>query len=231
MMQAASGRECQDRPVARGGAMLHDLRFRTLLGADGWAALPPAVRARFGRRLSGSASITYVGEIVESRMTRAGRLLARLCRLIGGPLPQTEDIGVPAIVSVTEDAATGGQHWTRLYGRARGFPQVIHSSKRFAGPTGLEEYLGHGFGIALTVDADAAALHFRSDHFFLAAGPIRLRLPRFASPGALTISHVDRPDGWFAFVLTLRHPWFGEMIRQTGLFREHVAAPFEGDVR
>lgn len=213
--------------AAQSGETLPDLRFRALLGARGWATLPPAVRERFGKRLSGSASVTYVGEIVESSMTRAGRLLARLCRVIGGPLPQSEDVGVPAIVSVTEDAATGGQFWTRLYGRTRGFPQVIHSSKRFAGPTGLEEYLGCGFGIALTVSADPAALHFHSDHFLVVAGAVRLRLPRLVSPGRLTISHVDRPDGWFAFVLTLHHPWFGEIIRQTGLFREHVARASE----
>ncbi len=55
---------------------------------------------------------------------------------------------MPAVVSVTEEAAKGGQFWTCPYGRARGFHQVIHSSKRFAGATGLEEYLGRGFGIA-----------------------------------------------------------------------------------
>jgi hypothetical protein len=110
-----------------------------------------------------------------------------------------------------------------MYGRTRGFPQVIHSSKRFAGPTGLEEYLGCGFGISLTVSSDAEALHFHSDHYFIAFGAIRLRLPRWLGPGALTISHIERGDGWFAFVLMLRHALFGEVIRQTGMFRERIA--------
>jgi hypothetical protein len=30
--------------------------------------------------------------------------------------------------------------------------------------------------------------------------------------GALTISHIERDDGWFAFILTLRHPLFSEII-------------------
>lgn len=212
-------------PAADGEtSSLHDFRFRALLGAEAWQRLPPSVRARFSKRLQAGAAVTYVGTIVESRRTGVGRLLAGLCRLIGGPLPRHDDIGVPAVVTVTEDGASGGQFWTRLYGCQRGFPQVIHSSKRFCGPTGLEEYLGGGFGIALKVSADSEALHFHSDHYFFAIGSVRVRLPRWLAPGALTISHVDRGEDRFAFVLALNHPLFGELIRQTGIFRERPAA-------
>jgi Domain of unknown function (DUF4166) len=198
----------------------HDPRLSALLGAASWSRLPPAVRQRFSKRFDAGVSVTYAGEIVESRRTRLGQLFAQLCRPIGAPLPLYDDVAVPAVVTIIEDGATGGQFWTRMYGRTSGFPQVIHSSKRFAGPTGLEEYLGCGFGIALTVSADAQALHFHSDHYFVALGAVRLRIPRWLAPGALTISHIERGDGWFAFVLALRHPLFGEVIRQTGLFRE-----------
>ena len=218
-------------PAAVDNNPLHDLRFSALLGAAAWSRLPPAVRQRFSKRLDAGAAVTYVGEIIESRRTRFGRLLAELCRLIGAPLPLYDDVAVPAIVTVTEDGATGGQFWTRMYGRTRGFPQVIHSSKRFAGPTGLEEYLGWGFGIALSVSADAQALHFQSDHYFVAAGAVRVRLPSWLGPGALTISHVDRGDGSFAFVLALHHKLFGEVIRQTGVFRERFAHNAREDSR
>jgi len=200
--------------------LLHDLRFCSLLGAEAWSRLPPAVRRRFSKRLGAGAAITYAGTIIECRRTLLGKLLAQFCRLIGGPLPLTDDIDVPAIVTVTEDGGSMGQFWTRQYGRTRGFPQVIHSSKRFVGPTGLEEYLGCGIAIALTVSADASALHFHSDHYFVAVGSVRLRLPRWLEPGALTISHVDRQDETFAFVLKLRHPLFGDLICQTGIFQE-----------
>jgi uncharacterized protein DUF4166 len=202
---------------------LHDLRFQALLGTAAWSRLPPQVRHRFSTRLAAGVAVTYAGEIVECRRTLPGRLLAQLCRLIGAPLPLFDEVGVPAVVTVTEDGATGGQHWTRIYARRRGFPQVIHSSKRFAGPTGLEEYLGCGLGIALRVRADADGLHFYSEHYVLTVGAFRMRLPAWLGPGALTISHVDRGSGQFAFVLALRHPWLGEIIRQTGLFHERVA--------
>jgi hypothetical protein len=189
-----------------------------------WSGLPSAVRRRFSTRAQAGDAITYAGEIVECRRAVLGRIVAELCRLIGEPLPLSDDIGVPAIVTVTEDGPTRGQFWTRMYGRARGFPQVIHSSKRFTGPTGLEEYLGCGFGIALTVSADREALHFHSDHYFLALGAVRFRLPRWLEPGELTISHVDRSNGEFAFVLALRHKRFGLIIQQTGLFHERFAS-------
>jgi hypothetical protein len=209
-------------PVERDEA-LGDLRFRALLGPAAWGMLPPAIRARFGHRLRGGAAVTYVGRIVESRATRAGALLAQVARLIGGPLPIGREREVAAVVTVTEDAAGDGQFWTRMYGRARGVPQVIHSSKRFAGPTGMEEYLGRGFGIALVARARADRLCFLSDHYFVRVGSWRLRLPELLSPGALHIAHVDRPDGGFAFELTLRHPRLGELIHQRGEFREHRA--------
>lgn len=201
-------------------AELADLRFRALVGEPSWAALPPATRARFSKRVADSRTTLYSGEIVECRMRPAGWLLAQAVRLIGAPLPISRDSGVPATVSVTEDASFGGQFWTRVYGRRRGFPQVIHSSKRFAGPTGLEEYVGRGFGIALKCEVEGEALHFVSDHYFIAAFGIRLRIPHWLAPGRLVIRHVDCNHGWFAFQLELRHRLFGELIRQTVMFRD-----------
>jgi hypothetical protein len=217
------------RPASPPSIAVHDVSFRTLLGRAAWSCLPETIRDRFSRRFAPGLAVTYAGRIAESRRNLAGQLLAQLCRLIGAPLPLGDELGAPAVVMVTEDLGGGGQIWTRVYGRPRGFPQVIHSSKRFAGPTGLEEYLGLGFGIALKVGADARALRFQSDHYFWRVGRLRLRLPRWLEPGALTISHVDRDDGEFAFVLSLRHPLFGEVLRQTAHFRERfVLRPREG---
>ena len=205
---------------ARPASELGDLRFRTLLGEAAWAALPEAPRARFGKRIADCSAALYAGETVECRMSLAGRILAQVARLIGGPLPLSRDADLPAMVAVTEDAAGGGQIWTRIYGRRRGFPQVINSCKRFAGPTGLEEHIGRGFGIALRVEVKDGALHFIGDHYFVGWRRLRFRIPQWLAPGRLRISHIDCNHGLFAFVLALRHPWFGELIRQTAMFRE-----------
>lgn len=199
--------------------------FRSLLGAERWGALPTAVRARFRRRIAAGACVTYVGEVTECRMSRLGWLLANLARLVGAPLPLHRDTGVPACVTVTEDIAGGGQFWTRQYGRRDGFPQVIFSAKRFTGPTGIEEYLGLGVGIALRLAAEDGVLWFLSDHYFLRLGRFRLRFPRWLAPGYLAIGHVDCGGGRFAFTLDLVHPIAGELIHQLAVF----ADPDEGD--
>jgi hypothetical protein len=204
----------------RSDSSLGDLRFRALLCDEDWTSLPLPVRRRFSKRLAGGRTIVYAGEVLETRMSGAGWCLAQLARLIGAPLPTSRETKVPAVVIVTEDMATGGQIWTRLYARHKGFPQIIHSSKRFAGSTGIEEHLGHGFGMALRVSARDGALVFRSDSYFLKAFGRRIHLPAWLSPGVMTVTHTEQGDSRFEFALEVNHPRFGLLIRQSAVFRE-----------
>jgi hypothetical protein len=208
------------QPIRQGDecAELDDPRFRNLMSQEDWMALPHAVRARFSKRRGGT--VVYVGEVLETNLSRVGWLFAQAARAIGAPLPLFADAHVPAVVTITEDVATGGQMWTRLYARRNGFPQVIHSSKGFAGPTGLEEYVGCGVGMALTVHVKSGALLFCSAGYFLRLGALRLRLPAWLTPGALTVTHEDTGGGRFLFILEIAHPLFGEIVRQSAVFRE-----------
>ena len=216
--QVAASETSLHSPGSESG--LGDLRFRALMSEQDWAALPAAIRRRFSKRLSGGSTAVYVGTVIETQMSRAGWWLAQAARLIGGPLPISRDAGVPSVVTVTEDVATRGQHWTRLYARRSGFPHIVHSSKRFAGPTGLEEYVGYGVGMALTIHVEDSALVFRAVHYFLQLGRFRLRLPSWASPGALAVTHAELGDGRFLFKLDIVHPRLGRLICQTAAFEE-----------
>jgi len=211
------------QPARGTQSRLADLRFRALLGEVEWASLPQAVRRRFSKRLAAGETSVYVGTIVGTRLSRIGWVIAQALRLIGGPLPTARDAGVSAVVTVTEERATGGQVWTRLYARKHGFPQVIHSAKRFAGPTGLEEYVGCGVGMALKVEAQNGALVFRSDGYFLQIFGRRCFMPGWASLGALSVTHAETGAGEFMFALKIVHPRWGELISQTATFREHEA--------
>ena len=203
-----------------GGAQLHDSRFRRLIGGEAWEQLRPEIRQRFGKRLQGAGVAIYRGEIVETWTSLAGQALALLCRLIGGPLPLYRACGVPAVVIVSEDEQCRGQRWTRVYHRCKGAPQVIVSAKAFAGPTGLEEHVGGGFGMALTIEAAPDRLVFVSDHYFWKCGGRRLPLPAWLSPGRTTVTHRDLGGGTFAFDLELRHGWFGVLVRQNAIFHD-----------
>ncbi|HUN98265.1 MAG TPA: DUF4166 domain-containing protein [Bradyrhizobium sp.] len=199
---------------------LNDLRFRALLGKDEWDHLPAETRRRFSKRLADGKTAVYVGEIDAISFSLAGRCMVQLARLIGGPLPIADDVGVPMIVTVTEDIATGGQIWTRICARRDGFPQVIHSSKRFAGRTGLEEYVGFGISMALRMSVETEALIFHSSDYFFRLGVLKLRVPSLLTPGALTVTHSDLGHGLFRFTLEIIHPHFGPLVRQSAVFRE-----------
>ena len=228
---------------------LGDLRFRALMSDADWAALPLPIRRRFSKRLAGGNTAVYVGEVIETQMSRVGWLLAQAARLIGGPLPISRDAHTPSVVTVTEDVATKGQHWTRLYARRSGFPQVVHSSKRFAGSTGLEEYVGRGVGMALTIHVEPAhaperacpgldpgwepgfreghaptqeryALIFRAAYYFVQLAGFRIRLPAWLTPGSLSVTHAELGEGRFLFKLEIIHPRLGRLICQTAAFQE-----------
>lgn len=210
----------QSNLASSGEILLDDDRFRALLSTEDWGRLPLATWRRFSKRLAGGQTVIYVGEVDESRHSRIGWWVAQFARLIGGPLPTGNETGVPIIVTVTEDTASGGQIWTRICAKRRGFPQVIHSAKRFDGPTGLEEYIGLGLRMALTLAVEGEALKFRSAGYFLSIGPLRLRLPDRLTPGALTVTHADLGGGNFRFSLKAVHPRFGLLVRQSATFRE-----------
>lgn len=199
---------------------LSDLRFRRLLGEAAWATLPAAVQARFSKRLDGGTPAVYLGQITSMRVSRAGWLLAQVLRCLGAPLPLDCKAGATSIVTVSEDAASHGQFWSRHYASRRGFPQIIQSCKRFRGPTGLEEAIGFGIVMALRADADEGALVFRSAGYAIDAGGLRLSLPATLSPGALTVTHREVDAETFLFTLHLEHPRVGLLLHQEGLYHE-----------
>jgi Domain of unknown function (DUF4166) len=200
--------------------LLDDHRFHDLLPNEEWGRLPLATWRRFSKRFADGETVIYVGMIEEASFTPVGWWLAQLARVIGGPLPLCPETGVPMVVTVTEDAASGGQIWIRICARSNGFPQVIHSAKRFAGPTGLEEYVGYGISMALRISVEHEALVFRSVGYSFQIGPLRMPLPRRLTPGDLTATHSDLGGGTFRFTLEVVHPRFGKLIRQSVLFRE-----------
>ena len=197
-----------------------DIRYRRRLGEAAWQRLPAAVRRRFSAHLADGEQKIYRGDVVVMEMSRAGWLFAQAVRLVGAPLPFTRDALGATVVVVTEAGDRGGQIWSRSYPRPGRFPQVIHSLKRFAGPTGLEEYLGLGFVMRLSLQEEAGQLVFRSAGYCLQLGRMTVRLPEWLEPGRCTVTHRNETDERFSFTLTLEHRWFGRLLHQVAFFQE-----------
>lgn len=204
------------RPVVRpgGGA------YRRLLGEDNWQRLPLAVQRRFARELAPGESAVYLGEVVIAELTTVGWLWAQLARCVGAPLPLKEMTRAASSVVVTADAVTGSQCWTRTYQQTGQLPQAIRSIKSFSGPTGLEERVGGGIGMALEVFVESHALVFRSAGYYWQCGSALLRIPGWLTPGRMEVRHREERDGSFSFTLSVMHPWFGQIIHQLATFRD-----------
>ena len=110
--------------------LLDDRRFHDLLPDEEWGRLPLAIWRRFSKRFADGETVVYVGTIEEASFSRAGWWLAQLARIIGGPLPLCTETGVPMVVTVTEDAASGGQIWTRICARTCGWRCGYRSSTK-----------------------------------------------------------------------------------------------------
>jgi len=218
MLQASPRIRSQEETLPR-TAPTHG-SFRTLVGEAGWQRLPMAVQARFERKLAPGDSAAFVGAVASTRMSLYGRFWAQLARLIGAPLPLKCLERAAAAVIVTQEEGADTQVWTRVYHESGLLPQVICSTKRFSGPTGLEECVGAGIGMALVTAVEDRALVFRSTEYFWRVGGLQLRIPEWLTPGRIAVIHREERAGRFSFTLIVTHPWFGETIHQVAFFRD-----------
>ncbi len=77
--------------------------------------------------------------------------------------------------------------------------------------------------MALRLSVEHKGLYFRSAGYFFCLGRLRLPLPEWLTPGALTVSHTDLGGGLFRFTLDVVHPRLGPLLRQSALFREAMS--------
>ena len=201
-------------PVAAGSVPMTSPSYASLVGSS-WRDLPVRTRARFGVERE---MVCYHGRVEVSDCTMLGRLFRQLARLVGSPLPFDDTVG-PATVVVMA-TGQGSSSWTRVYRRNGGRAQAIRSVKRFAGPTGLEEYLGAGLCMALRMNVEDASLVFESAGYSLALGKARIPLPGWLTPGRLRVRSTELTAPSFRFSLTLSHPRFGVVLRQEAVFED-----------
>jgi hypothetical protein len=207
---------------SRTAAVPRALCYCDLLGDD-WSRLPAATRARFERHAA-----LYTGTITLHAST-AGRWIARLCGLVGSPLPPPCEHPLAATVRVEPDLATRGSRWTRSYE----FPSKrvsVASVKAVDADGALVERLGYGLRMRLTLAVRDGALCFDSAGYYVECegmpfrgrryGAWRVALPSWFLPGRTCVAHHDLGSGRFRFNMTIRHELLGELFHHDGVFHE-----------
>ena len=179
--------------------------LEALVGAEGWARLPAAVRARFASHVR---TADYVGAGT-FEATLIGRAFAYLGFLFGRPLPVHTGAANVAIRVRTE---ARGEVWTRTYEFAGGM-EVVSSVKHAGAARWLEERAGPLI-MRLSVFEESRVLVFDCRDFRLRFGPLEIPVPFVLTPGRIRVEHHDLGGGRFAFTLEARHPWLGTTFRQ-----------------
>lgn len=179
--------------------------LEALVGAEGWARLPAAARARFASR---TKTADYVGTGV-FEATLLGRLFAYLGFIFGRPLPVRVGQADVAIRVRTEPR---GEVWTRAYEFPNGM-EIVSSVKHAGARDWLEERAGPLI-MRLNVFEERGVLVFDCRDFRLRFGPLEIVVPFVLTPGRIRVEHHDFGGGRFAFTLEAHHPWFGLTFRQ-----------------
>lgn len=190
------------------------LDLSDLVGASGWARLPPAVQHRFA---VAHANVTYHGQM-DLRCSLIGHIYAALARVLGGPLTHMNTTAVPTTVRVSNNGR-GGVVWERCF-NAGDHDRIVRSTKELGADGCLLERTDGGLSMSLDVFEESGSLVFRSRRFWLVWGHLRLSVPAFMTPGICRVGHTDLGAGLFRFTLSMTHPLWGETFHQSGIFAD-----------
>ena len=194
--------------------------FETLVGAEGWQNLCPAIQRRFSNH---DLRTTYPGDM-RCRATLLGAIFTFILRAFGDPLPMCLDTNFKTNVNVYPDGQNGIV-WQRIFSPQRGKAIKVESTKRLAANGNLVECVRQGWLGSLrmrsAVSEQDGALVFESHNYQLNFLGLTMNVPEALTPGRTRVEHRDLGRGQFRFRMTMTHPWFGETINQDGVFRDN----------
>ncbi|NVJ50838.1 MAG: DUF4166 domain-containing protein [Gammaproteobacteria bacterium] len=189
--------------------------YAQLLGAD-WQRLHPEIKQRFAQ--GHAETNVYQGIMRYVYCSPLGRLLAWLCQLWGNALTQRRGWRVPVRVTVSFDQQKIGMRWLREYYFAPNRAHQVQSTKRVIGEGLLVEDLGAGLCMHLVPRVADDALYFISNGYSFSLFGRRYFLPKWLQPGETLVYQKALRHQRFQFYFHLKHPWFGKLIAQSGIF-------------
>jgi len=190
--------------------------IRTALG-EAWCNLSPKTQKRFE---NDPERQEYIGLMSEVSCTRLGKMMAAFAKLFGSPLIPHSGRDVPIEVLVYKKPGNSDIFKKRTYFFKNTPPFTVQTHMHVNERGEFMEYAGLGLGLKMAVRAKDGKLYFHGLGYGLSVGKYLLPIPAFLSPGIAFIEHSDYGEKQFRVRIEMRHPWFGVMFIQDGVFGE-----------
>jgi hypothetical protein len=188
-----------------------------------WNNLSAKIQARFEDEPSASKPKEYDGVMTEVSCSKLGKLMTYFTRLINAPLIPYCEKNVPIEVKVYKESGNPIDHKSRIYYFTGKKPFKVHSAMSLNNKGEFEEYVNSWLGMKMKVYAAEGNLYFEGMSYFVKIANWRLPIPLLISPGRAYIKHSDYGDDSFLVRIEMKHPLFGMMFLQEGIFKEKSA--------
>ena len=185
-----------------------------------WELLSKRMQARFEEESLSDAPKKYKGEMLDIQCSFLGSVLANFMRPIGSPLLPYNEKNVPIDVKVYKNETEGIIFKERIYHFKNRRPFKVLSWMVVNTEGQIQEFIGFGLGMRMALDVRQETLFFKGAGYFLKLGRFNIPIPLFLSPGEVLVEHSDHGDAAFRVRIEMKHPWFGQMYLQDGIFKE-----------
>jgi Domain of unknown function (DUF4166) len=199
--------------------------LRHCLGEKGWELLHPIIQQRFDRSCQMGAGLYYRGTMHELRCAWLLCLVGRLILpFIRSPLVPFNGVDIPVNVHVYVSSNQEKIVKERVYYLRDRLPFALISSMQASKNGTILEHVGWGLGVELQLNEKNGGLEFVSKQYFWEVGRWCFRIPDFLTPGRAYILHsqLENPQE-FGLHFEVRHPLFGVVFLQHGVFQEYWA--------
>ena len=194
--------------------------FKKILGPE-WKTLHPDIQKRFEKNPVPGQPLKYQGALEELSCSIPGKILATLANpLIKGALMPYSDYNFPVDIEVYSKINCPYIFKQRIYRLHHRDPIQFTSYMKESERGDVLEYVGAGLGMKLLVFAKDGNLHFKSDGYFWDIGLCRIPIPKLFTPGETYLTHVNEGINQFRIRIDIKHPLFGKMFVQAGVFYE-----------
>jgi hypothetical protein len=186
-----------------------------------WSALSAKTQARFETDPTHEAEKEYTGVMSEVDCSLAGKIFAYCTGFLGAPLIPYKEQNVPIHVRVYKRQGNAAIYKQRTY-FFKNHPAFTVQSHMVLAPNGeFQEYSSYGLGMRIELAAKEGGLYFYGRGYFLKVWKFIIPIPLVLSPGHVIITHHDYEEDAFRVRIEMRHPWFGKMFVQDGIFRDY----------